>query len=504
MTNLTRRGLMAASAAASAAAAAATPAAALGWPGKKVATPTAAAWTPDATTLAGMIRSKEISPLEAVEAAIRRTEALQPTLNFMINSDFDRAMDAAKKGGQTGPFAGVPFLVKDLNDYAGTPTRNGSAGSLGAPSATANDPWVDAALKAGFIVIGKSASPEFGYLPTTEPLAYGPTRNPWNTGRSTGGSSGGAAAATAAGVVTMAHASDGGGSIRIPASCCGLFGFKPSRGRLAGSTGLRVIDLSVSHVDSRSVRDSAAMFAATERADADAPYRPIGFVQKPSRKKLRIGVLSVSGNGREPDAEVRAGLDGAVKLLQAMGHKVSEAAWPIDSARFGQDFLTLWSAGAAMDIAAMSKALGRAPDTAMAEPFSLGMAELIASAPAGAVDAAIGRLAQDSAAYDAWFAKFDVIVSPVLTKPPVPLGFVSGDVPFAELSARLTDYVGYTPLHNVAGAPAMSVPLHWTADGLPVGVHFAAKAGNDAMLFQLAYALEQAQPWAGRKPGVSA
>ncbi|MCF8505651.1 MAG: amidase [Caulobacter sp.] len=503
MTNLTRRGLMAASAAASAVAA--TPAAALGWPGRKTAAAAAPApWTPDATTVAAMIRSKEISPLEAVEAAIRRSEALQPTLNFMVNSDYDRAIDAAKKGGQTGPFAGVPFLIKDLNDYAGMPTRNGSAGSLAAPPATANDPWVDAALKAGFIVIGKSASPEFGYLPTTEPLAYGPTRNPWNTGRSTGGSSGGAAAATAAGVVTMAHASDGGGSIRIPAACCGLFGFKPSRGRLAGNTDMRVIALSVNHVDSRSVRDSAAMFAATERTDADAPYRPIGFIEKASRKKLRIGVLSASGNGREPDAEVRAGLDDAVKLLQAMGHKVSEAAWPIDSARFGQDFLTLWSAGAAMDIAAMSKALGRAPDTKMAEPFSLGMAELIAKAPEGAVDAAIGRLAQDSAAYDGWFSKFDVIVSPVLTKPPVPLGFVSGDVPFAELSARLTDYVGYTPLHNIAGAPAMSVPLHWTADGLPVGVHFAAKAGNDAILFQLAYALEQAQPWAGRKPGVSA
>ena len=495
MTDFTRRGLMAASAAV-----AAVPAIAQARP--KASPP--APWTPDATTVAAMIRGKEISPLEAVEAAIRRTEALQPTLNFMVNSDFDRALDAARKGGQTGPFAGVPFLIKDLYDYAGTPTRNGSAGSYNAPPATANEAWVDGALKAGFIVIGKSASPEFGYLPTTEPLAYGPTRNPWNTGRSTGGSSGGAAAAVSSGVVAIAHASDGGGSIRIPAACCGLFGFKPSRGRLVGNTGLRVVDLSVNHVETHSVRDSAAMFAATERADADAPFHPIGFIHKPLRKTLRIGVLSVSGNGREPDAEVRAGLDGAVKLLQALGHKVSEAKWPINSARFGQDFLTLWSAGAAMDIAAMSKALGRAPDTRMVEPFSLGMAELIAKAPEGAVDAAIGRLAQDAAAYDAWFANYDVIVSPVLTKPPVPLGFVSGDVPFATLSERLTDYVGYTPLENVAGAPAMSVPLHWTQGGLPVGVQFAAKAGNDAVLFKLAYQLEAAQPWAGRKPGVSA
>ncbi len=502
MTDLTRRGLLAASAAATAGAA--TSAAALDWPWKaKTAAPAPASWTPDATTVASMIRSKEISAVEAVEAAIRRSEALQPKLNFMVNSDYDRALDAAKKGGQTGPFAGVPFLIKDLNDYAGTPTRNGSGGYRGAPAATASEPWVEAALRAGLIPIGKSSSPEFGYLPTTEPLAYGPTRNPWNTSRSTGGSSGGSAAATAAGVVPMAHATDGGGSIRIPAANCGLFGFKPSRGRLIGNTDMRVIALSVGHVDSLSVRDSAAMFAATERTETGAPFKPIGLVSKPLRRKLRIGVLSISGNGREPDPEVRAGLDNTVKLLEGLGHRVSETKWPIDSARFGQDFLTLWSAGAAMDMAAMAKMLGRAPDAAMAEPFSLGMAELIAKAPDGAVDAAIGRLAADSAAYATWFDDLDVIVSPVLTKPPVPLGYVSGDVPFAELSDRLTNYVGYTPLHNVAGAPAMSVPLHWTADGLPVGIHFAAKAGNDALLFALAYQLEAAQPWAQRKPGVS-
>ncbi len=495
MTNVTRRGLMAASAAV-----AVIPAVA---DAKPKATPTAA-WTPDATTLASMIRNREISTVEAVEAAIRRAETLQPKLNFIVNSDFDRALDAAKKGGQTGPFAGVPYLVKDLDDWAGLPTRSGSRGAMLNPAAKGTDPYVQAAVNSGFIVIGKSASPEFGYLPTTEPLALGPTRNPWNIGHSTGGSSGGAAAAVSSGVVPLAHASDGGGSIRIPAANCGLFGFKPSRGRLAGNMGLKVIDLSVNHAETHSVRDSAALFAATERADADAPYRPIGFVQKSTRKKLRIGVLTASGSGRQPDAEVQAGLDGAVKLLQSLGHKVSETGWPIDSARFGQDFLTLWSAGAAMDVAAMSKALGRAPDTSMAEPFSLGMAELIAKAPDGAVDAAIGRLAEASAAYDRWFATFDVIVSPVLAKPPVPLGYVSGDVPFATLSERLTDYVGYTPLQNVAGAPAMSVPLHWTADGLPVGIQFAAKAGADALLFQLAYQLEAAQPWAGRKPPVNA
>ena len=497
MTDLTRRGLLAASAAT---AAAAGPLAAAAKP------KTAAPWTPDATALAAMIRSKEISTVEAVETAIRNAEKLQPTLNFIVNSDFDRALDAAKRGGQTGPFAGVPFLVKDLNDYAGTPTRNGSGGYRNAPAATASEPWVDAALKAGFIPIGKSASPEFGYLPTTEPLAFGPTRNPFDPRYSSGGSSGGAAAATAAGVVAIAHASDGGGSIRIPASCCGLFGFKPSRGRLAGNTDMRVIALSVNHVETHSVRDSAAMFAATERTEPGAPFKPIGFVQTPLRKKLRIGVLRNSGSGRAPHSEVHTAIENTIVLLEGLGHRVSETQWPMDSARFGQDFLTLWSAGAAMDMAALGKMLGRPPTASEAEPFSMGMAELIAKAPEGAVDAAIGRLAEASAAYDAWFGQYDVILSPVLRSPPPVLGYVSGDVPFATLSERLTDYVGYTPLQNVAGAPAMSVPLFWgdpRYDALPVGMHFSARAGADALLFQLAYQLEAAHPWAHIRPAVS-
>jgi amidase len=494
MTDFTRRGLLAASAAVAAA-----PAVVQAKP--KVAGP--APWTPDATAMAAMIRNREISVVEAVEASIRKAEALQPKLNFIVNSDFDRAMDAAKAGGQTGPFAGVPFLVKDLDDYVGLPTRSGTRASALAPAATGQDAWVDALGRAGFVTIGKSATPEFGYLPTTEPLAFGPTRNPWNPDHSTGGSSGGAACAVAAGVVPLAHASDGGGSIRIPAANCGLFGLKPSRGRLAGNIGRTVVDLSVDHCDAHSVRDSAALFAAAEQSGPQALYRPIGLIRDPLRKKLRVGVVAASGAGRQPDPEVRAGLDGAVKLLEAMGHRVSETAWP-NSPDFINDFLLLWSAGAAQDVAAISKAHGRPADETLVEPFTLGMARLVAGAPEGAVDAAIGRLAEESARYDAWFDDFDVIVSPVLGMPPAPLGFVSGDVPFETLRTRLTDYVGYTPLHNVAGAPAMSVPLHWTADGLPVGVQFAARAGNDALLLRLAYQLEAAQPWAGRKPPVNA
>jgi len=496
MTKFTRRGLLAASAAVAAAPAVAQ---------AKAATPPAssAAWTPDATSVAAMIRNREISAVEAVEAAIRRAEALQPKLNFIVNSDFDRALDAARAGGQTGPFAGVPFLVKDLDDYAGLPTRSGTRSRLAAPAATGQDAYVASLLAAGFVVLGKSATPEFGYLPTTEPLAFGPTRNPWNPGHSTGGSSGGAAAAVASGVVPIAHASDGGGSVRIPAANCGLFGLKPSRGRLIGNVGTSVADLSVDHCEAHSVRDSAAMFAATERRDRDALFRPIGFVTRPLRKKLRVGVAMASGAGRQPDPEVRAGVEGAVTLLESLGHHVSETAWPMPP-EFIDDFLMLWAGGAAQDVAAVSKAAGRKADETLVEPFTLGMAEMVARAPAGAVGAAIGRLEEASLSYDIWLSEFDVIVSPVLGSPPAPLGFVSGDVPFETLRQRLIDYVGYTPVHNVAGAPAMSVPLHWTAGGLPVGIQFAARAGRDELLLKLAYQLEAAQPWAGRRPGVSA
>lgn len=496
MREFTRRGLLAAS---SAVAVAPAVASARGAPPPAAA----GAWTPDATSLASMIRNREISTLEAVEAAIRRAEALQPKLNFMVNSNFDRAIDAAKAGGQTGPFAGVPFLVKDLDDYVGLPTRSGSASGLSRPPASHQEAYVDALVAAGFVVIGKSATPEFGYLPTTEPLALGPTRSPWNTGHSTGGSSGGAAAAVASGVVPIAHASDGGGSVRIPAANCGLFGLKPSRGRLIGNVGKSIVDLSVDHCEAHSVRDSAAMFAATERHDRDAPFRPIGFVDRPLRRKLRVGVMMASGAGRQPDPDVRAGVDKAVALLGSLGHHLEETTWPI-APDFVDDFLMLWSAGAAQDVAAVSKAAGRPADASLLEPFTLAMAGNVARAPAGAVEAAIGRLAQASAAYDAWFKRYDVIVSPVLGSPPAPLGFVSGDVPFDTLRKRLTDYVGYTPIHNVAGAPAMSVPLHWTDGGLPVGVMFAARAGQDALLFKLAYQLEAAQPWAARRPPVSA
>ncbi|HJV42915.1 amidase [Caulobacter sp.] len=491
-----RRGLMAASAAIAAAPSAFA---------KPKTTGAPAPWTPDATELAGRVRRKEVSAAELVEAAIARIETLQPQVQALVASDFERALEKAKSGQVSGPFAGVPFLVKDLDPYKGLPTRYGTRASIGARPDTAQTGYVDAFDGAGFVTLGKSATPEYGFLPTTEPMGFLPTRNPWNTKHSSGGSSGGAAAAVASGMVSIAHASDGGGSIRIPSANCGLFGLKPSRGRMIPNRpSSRGIDLSVSHALTHSVRDSAALFAATERTDAGAPFKPIGVVTAPLKRKLKVGLVMNGGTGLAPDPEVQAAVDNAAKLLKDLGHRVEPTAWPMDGAQFGQDFTVLWASGAAELVAGVTKAMGRKPDAGVLEPFTLGMAELVGKLPQGALPAALQRLNATIGAYDAWLSKYDVILSPVLGKPPVELGYVAGWVSFEELQARLMAYVGYTPVQNVAGAPAMSVPLHWTADGLPVGVQIAGRAGGEATLLALAYQLEEAQPWAHRRPTVSA
>jgi len=493
MSSLTRRG------------AAAAPLALLAAPAfARAVQPAAAAW-PDATETAARIRRGDVSAEEVTRAAIERAEALQPKLNFIVNSDFDRALDKARRGLPAGPFSGVPFLVKDLDDYAGLSTRAGSRAALDAPAAVTQPPLIDAFERSGVVVLGKSAAPEAGFLPTTEPDAFNPTRNPWDRSRSAGGSSGGAAAAVASGVVPFAHASDGGGSIRIPAACCGLFGLKPSRGRTVGSRGeTQVSDLSVGHVLTRSVRDSAAVLALTEDTGPGAQHPPVGLVAAPLRRRLRVGLLMEGGSGEPPSPEVRAATEDTARLLEHLGHQVAPVTWPI-SPEFITDFLTLWASGAAELVDHAVQVSGGRPE-ALFEPFTLGLAAMHRTAPPGALAEAVRRLHAAAMAYDPWLVghQVDVILSPVLQSPPAPLGYVGPDVAFDTLVARLVSYVGYTPYHNVVGAPAMSVPLHWTEAGLPVGSMFAARVGQEALLLQLAYQLEAARPWAGRIPPVRA
>ncbi|MBS0362672.1 MAG: amidase [Proteobacteria bacterium] len=459
---------------------------------------------PDATGLAAAIKRGDLSAAEAVETAIRRAEALQGTLNIIVNSDFDRALDRAK-AGPTGPFAGVPFLVKDLVDYKGLPTRAGSMANRMAPPATEQAPNCDAFDRAGLIVLGKSATPEFGFLPTTEPVATGLTHNPWDLTRSSGGSSGGSAVAVAAGVVPAAHATDGGGSIRIPASHCGLFGLKPSRGRIDDFEDKNSITaLGVEHVVTRSVRDSAALFALTEDHKPKASFPPIGLVTGPSKKRLRVGVMLANGMGHAPTPEVAAANDHAAKLVASLGHHVDYVRLPYDGDQFIHDFLLLWANGAAQIADRIARVAGRAPDETMMDPFSLGLVDMFRRTPRTALAPTLQRLQGDVTAYDTWFAAYqlDVVLSPVLSSGPPKLGEIGPLVPFDTLIARLIEYVGYTPIHNLAGAPAMSVPLYWTPEGLPIGTMFAARAGQERMLFELAYELEAAAPWAHRIPPV--
>lgn len=453
----------------------------------------------DATETAAAIKSGSVSALEVVDAAIARAEALNPKLNFLVTEDFERARMRARAPLGDGPFAGVPFLIKDLDDLAGLPTRSGTRATASLPPAHRQSRLVEGFLAAGLNPIGKSSTPEHGFLPTTEPLAFGPTRNPWDPTRSAGGSSGGAASATAAHVVPFAHASDGGGSIRIPASCCNLFGLKTSRGRtLATDPGPFPIPLSVQLCISRSVRDSAALLAAVEATDSGLP--PVGMVGGPSSRRLRIGLVLDSVSGQSPDPDVATAIEAMAALLGDLGHHVAPTAWPAPIVGMADAFLLTWSKGAANLLAEAGERLGHAPSLDDVEPFSLAMATIVAAAPAGAVGQAVAYLASLRGAYDAWLGQFDMILSPVLSLPPPEIGWLAPDLPVDIIAERLTRYVGYTTPHNVVGAPAMSVPGAWSAAGLPIGAQFGAAVGGEAALLALAYEIEAARPWNVRRP----
>jgi amidase len=494
---LTRRGLLATISASSLAACSPKPAE------TAAATPAAAGGgdLPDATQTASMIRNGDISAAEAVEEAIKRADKVQPQINFMVSDTYALARERAKTA-LTGPFAGVPYLVKDLNDVIGAKTRLGSRATANMPVATEQMAFTNATFATGVVCIGKSATPENGYLPTTEPLAFGPTRNPWNTEHSSGGSSGGAAAAVASGVVAVAHANDGGGSIRFPAANCGLVGLKPSRGRLVDEDiKPGPLDIAVQGVVSRTVRDTAGFFAATEFNQAGSMYPPVGMVTAPGTKKLKVGIVTKGFAGVEASPDVAAAISATAKLMEGAGHTMMPTNWPT-APTFGDDFLAFWSLGAAQDMKQVEEITGKPADETVVEPFSLRMAQNAALLKPEEIEAVQKRLIGAAAAYDAWIAGFDVVMSPVFTSPPSPLGYLRGDVPFDELRERLLHEVGYTLIHNVAGTPAISLPLGWSQTGLPIGIQFCAAGGAEKTLLELAYEMEAAQPWIGKRPPV--
>jgi amidase len=458
-------------------------------------------WRLDATAQAALVRSGEVSPVELVDVAIARIEALDPVLNAVISPAFERAREAARGPLPAGPFAGVPTLVKDLSDLAGWPTSHGSRLFAGQAAADGSHPFVQRLLATGLLPLGKSNTPEFGLIGTTESLALGVCRNPWNPDHTPGGSSGGAAAAVAAGLVPMAHATDGGGSIRIPASCCGLFGLKPSRGRMAAVQPGEPLELTVHHGVARSVRDSATLFAATEQRGRHAPLRPVGLVTEPSVRRLRIAFSSRTYTGAAPHPQVEAAALQAAALCAELGHTVEEAAPVVDGEQFLEAFMTVWSSGAAA-VVADARARGLDPQ-AVLEPWTIGLAGFFAERPEGALAAAQDWFTQMVRVYRAFFERYDVVLTPTLSAPPVPVGEQAPTLPFDVLYDRVLDWVAYTPIHNASGTPAMSVPLAWSSAGLPIGLQFAAARGNERTLFELAYELEAAAPWWDRWPAMA-
>jgi len=468
----------------------------------------------DATALAALVRQKQVKPIELVDPAIEWIEHLNPILNAVVTPMYEQARETAMGKLPDGPFAGVPFLLKDLGaTLAGVRMTMGSAFMRNfVPD---HDSELVARLKrAGLIVIGKTNTPELGLIPTTEPRLFGASRNPWDITRTTGGSSGGSAAAVAARFVPMAHANDGGGSIRIPASCCGLFGLKPTRARnpLGPDLGDNLSGLIIDHAVTRSVRDSAALLDATAGPDSGDPYwapppaRP--FLQEVGADpgKLHIAFTTkalISGVKVHPDC-VSAVKD-AASLCADLGHEVVEAAPEINGDLVAQNFMVLWAAGCTWTIDGLAFITGQAPTQEKFEPLTWALYEMGRQQSASSYLLSVAVLQRIAREVARFLLKYDAWLTPTLGEPPVPLGTFDSppENPLEGLRRTIT-FVPFTPICNATGQPAMSVPLYWNAQGLPVGVHFVGRFGDEATLFRLAAQLESARPWAHRRPPVPA
>jgi amidase len=467
----------------------------------------------DGVGLAGLIARNEVTPLELVEAAIGRAEALNPGINAIVYRCFERAREQAKRGACDGPFKGVPFLLKDiLCQTTDAPTRAGSRFTLDRASPVEGE-LTARFRRAGLIALGKTNVPEFGTLPITEPKLYGPARNPWHLEHSTGGSSGGSAAAVAARIVPLAHANDGGGSIRVPAACCGLVGLKPTRGRnpLGPYFGDVIGGLVAEHVVSRSVRDTAVALDAVSGPDlgdphmAPPPERPFAEALREGGRRLKIAFTRANLAGETVHADCVAAVESAAKLCAELGHEVSEDAPRIDGALTIQGFGTVWLAGLAQAIEGIGMMTAKTPTQDCVEGLTWGLYQQGKAITAAQYLMAWGGLQQVARMVARWQAKYDAWLTPTLGAPPLRLGSV--DVMESDVTkalAPLLNYATITPLQNVTGQPAINLPLHWNADGLPIGVQFVGRFGDEATLLALAAELERARPWDRRRPALSA
>ncbi len=467
----------------------------------------------DAIDLAATVSRGEATAAELLECALERQAAVNDSLNCVVIPMQDEARTAITEGLPRGPLHGVPFLLKDLHaHYAGVRTTSGCR--LFSDYVPDRDAELTARYRrAGLVIFGKTASPEFGLTTTTESTLFGATRNPWNPEHTAGGSSGGAAAAVAAGIVPAAHASDGGGSIRIPASCCGLFGLKPTRARTPAGpfAGEGWSGMGCHHAVSRSVRDSAALLDATHGADVGAPYwapppeRP--FLEEVSTPPppLRIALQRSAWNGSEVDPECIEAVESAAKLCEELGHRVDEKELDVDFEVLGAAARVIIFANLKASLDERLVALGRELREEDLEPTTHIILKATAGQTAADYAAAVRTIHAVGRSVSAHLQEHDVILSPTMGTPPLPLGALSLSNPdVGAAMGNLLRTTGFTQLFNASGHPAMSVPLHWSSDGLPVGVQFAGRFGDEATLFRLAGQLEAARPWAERRAPATA
>ena len=485
----------------------------------------------DAVGLAELVRSGEVHPGELVEAAAQRIEEVNGDINAVIRPRLTEARIEAEANEPAGPFGGVPILIKDLITEKGVRVSFGSMLFRDYVADTTSE-FIERVHAAGFIDLGRTNTPEFGLLPVTEPVLYGPTRNPWDLAYSPGGSSGGAAAAVAAGIVPLAQASDGAGSIRIPASNCGLFGLKPSRGRNPRSPAAGPDYLSVELSVSRSVRDSAALLDTVQGAApgdqywAPEPEHPFvtDAIRDPDTLQIAFSIYDYRGDRVHP--QVEAAILDTAELLESLGHHVTEDAPLIDGDVMAEAFFEWWAALASMmfkavlDVAserssvrrmrtvlgdyrtmqAISKMDEKKTGKPAFEPFTWALARrAMAQRPADllAAQATLQGIAHTTGTF---LERYDMALTPVLGSPPLRIGALDQTLPFDDLTEIIAKHVAFTPLANFSGLPAMSVPLSWTPQGLPIGSQFMGRFGDESTLIRLAGQLERAQPWADKRP----
>jgi len=463
----------------------------------------------DGLGLADLVRRREVSAKELLDGAIARVEALNPKLNAVVTRMYDAARGAVSAGLPSGPFTGVPYLLKDIGAlYAGAVTSAGSR--VFADAVADHDSEITARLKrAGLVIFGKTNTPEMGIATSTEPRLFGPTRNPWNLGYSAGGSSGGAAAAVAGGMLPMAHASDGGGSIRIPASCCGLFGLKPTRARnpMGPDVGEGWSGASIAHAITRSVRDSAALLDATSGPDVGDPYwapPPAGpFLAEVGRDpgRLRIALTTTAWNGKPVDPQCADAAQAAARLCEELGHHVEEARPTFDAEALSHASRVIVGANVRNVLDLRGAARGRAVTEDEVERVTWLRVQDAAVFTAADYARSVLVMHRTGRAVARFFTGFDMLLTPTMACTPYPLGVL--DMSTTDIEAfhdALLRSIAFTSLFNSTGHPAMSVPLAWSREGLPIGVQFVAPFGDDARLFRLGAQLESAQPWANRRP----